>query len=270
MATPNHSVTVAVDGSEGSARAVHWASAEAGRRRVALQLVLVNDDPARAAQTQGVAQEIADQCRTRTPGVEVTAEAVAGHPVAELLRRSETTQLLVLGARGHDAFTDTLLGGVSSNVAVHARCPVVVVRHDAPDTGPVVVGSDDSQCGQQAVRFALDAASRLDAELVVLRAWHEEGLLALPLTPPDRERVQQEVERSLTAQMKPSRDEHPELSIREVVHRGHPVAALVDAAHGAQLVVVGHRGGGGFEGLFLGSVASGLLHHAPCPVVVVH
>ncbi|MBQ0924937.1 universal stress protein [Saccharopolyspora endophytica] len=270
MTVPNQPVTVGVDGSEGSVRAAHWASAEAGRRGAALHLVFVNDDPARAAQGERAVHEIAEQCRARTPGIAVTSETAAGHPVQELLRRSETAQLLVLGARGHGVFTDALLGGVSSSVAVHARCPVAVVRNSIPDSGPVVVGSDDSQCGQDAVRFALATASRAGADLVVLRAWHEEGLLALPLTPPDRERVQHEVERSLTTQTKPLREEHPEVRIQEVVHRGHPVAGLVDAAREARLVVVGHRGGGGFDGLFLGSVASGILHHAPCPVVVVH
>lgn len=270
MATPNQPVTAGVDGSEGSVRAAEWASAEAEARGAALELVCVNDDPDRTAQAERAAQEMADQCRTRYPRLAVTWEIAAGHPIEELVRRSETAQLLVLGARGHGTFTSSLLGGVSANVAVHAHCPVAVVRHHAPDSGPVVVGSDDSQCGQRAVRFALAAASRLGAELVVLRAWHEEGLLALPLTPPDRDRVQQEVERALIAQTNPLREENPDVRIREVVHRGHPVAALVDAARNARLVVVGHRGGGGFDGLFLGSVASGILHHAPCPVVVVH
>ncbi|MEV4729670.1 universal stress protein [Saccharopolyspora sp. NPDC049426] len=270
MTTPNQPVAVGVDGSEGSVRAAHWATAEADRRGAALHLVLVNDDPARATQSERAVHEIAEQCRARTPGVAVTSETATGQPVQELLRRSEKAQLLVLGARGRGAFADALLGGVSSTVAVHARCPVAVVGESTPDSGPVVVGSDDSQCGQDAVDYALAAATRVGADLLVLRAWHEEGLLALPLTPPDRERVQHEVERSLTAQTKPLREEHPEVRIQEVVHRGHPVAGLVDAARDARLVVVGHRGGGGFEGLFLGSVASGILHHAPCPVVVVH
>jgi nucleotide-binding universal stress UspA family protein len=36
------------------------------------------------------------------------------------------------------------------------------------------------------------------------------------------------------------------------------------------MLVVGHRGLGGIPGLLLGSVASGVLHNAPCPVTVVH
>ncbi len=50
---------------------------------------------------------------------------------------------------------------------------------------------------------------------------------------------------------------------------GFPAKELVEASHGADLVVVGSRGGGGFSRLMLGSVSSQVVEHADCPVVVV-
>lgn len=56
--------------------------------------------------------------------------------------------------------------------------------------------------------------------------------------------------------------------IRSVV-QGHPVPVLLAAATGADLLVMGSRGHGGFTGLLLGSVSEHVVAHAPCAVVVV-
>jgi len=50
---------------------------------------------------------------------------------------------------------------------------------------------------------------------------------------------------------------------------GTAAAALVEESRGADLLVVGSRGLGGFRGLLLGSVGQQVAHHAACPVVIV-
>ena len=63
-------------------------------------------------------------------------------------------------------------------------------------------------------------------------------------------------------------DEDAALVHRHVV-QGHPAQALIDQAAGADLLVVGCRGHGGFTGMLLGSVSQHVVAHAPCPVLVV-
>ena len=64
--------------------------------------------------------------------------------------------------------------------------------------------------------------------------------------------------------------EHPEVTLIQRVLAGTPRLELLTASADAQMLVVGSRGRGGLEGMCLGSVAQAVLHHAPCPVAVVH
>jgi nucleotide-binding universal stress UspA family protein len=56
---------------------------------------------------------------------------------------------------------------------------------------------------------------------------------------------------------------------RSVINDRHPGKALLEASRGADLLVVGSRGHGGFTELMLGSVSHSVVLHAVCPVVVV-
>ena len=63
--------------------------------------------------------------------------------------------------------------------------------------------------------------------------------------------------------------EHPTVDVHTHAVEGPPAKALIKKAEGADVLVVGNRGHGGFAGLLLGSVGLHCTTHAPCPVVVV-
>jgi nucleotide-binding universal stress UspA family protein len=63
--------------------------------------------------------------------------------------------------------------------------------------------------------------------------------------------------------------EGSDVAIEEVTTEGPAAEVLVDAAEGADLLVVGSRGHGGFAGVMLGSVSQQCAQHASCPVVIV-
>ena len=138
--------------------------------------------------------------------------------------------------------------------------------------GGIVVGHDGSKCAQEALVWAGRLARRADIDLHVVRAW---AMMSAPqpsswspgYVPPllDWEKA---VHDELTAHVAAA---GLDPSVRVTCHVVHkpPAQGLMTAAEGANLLVMGARGRGGFRGLLLGSVSDQLVHHAPCPVTVV-
>lgn len=141
-------------------------------------------------------------------------------------------------------------------------------------TGRIVVGVDSSAEAQKAIQWAVAEARLRGANLEAVHAWRSPvfanpgGLVAVPVLPETEmeEYARAELDQALGAALG---DGAADLDVERVVQEGGAAETLVEHAAGADLLVVGHRGRGGFTGLLLGSVAQQVSSHAPCPVVVV-
>ena len=129
-------VVVGIDGSACAGAALAWAVEEAKLRRAPLEVVWAwtaldqpdgRFDPGfgehDVAELLDAALESCD-----TDGIEVVRSTPCDLAARALIDASEDAALLVVGSRGAGGFASLLLGSVSQKVALHAHCPVVVVR----------------------------------------------------------------------------------------------------------------------------------------------
>lgn len=119
----------------------------------------------------------------------------------------------------------------------------------------VVVGYDRTESGECALDEAAAEAARRAVGLTVVHASHHGHAGPLPGI------AQEGADRA--------RSRHPGLTVDPRAEDGPAASVLADASDGADLLVVGHRGHGGFAGLQLGSVALRTVTRAVCPTMVV-
>ena len=136
-------IVVGVDGSGHSRKALERAAAEAVAHGVPLTVLVIHqavrdvygsashygDDAALTEKAKEAAQADTDQvlAAAGSQPTSVTVTAVHGLPVDELVKASEGADMIVLGRRGMGGFVRLLMGSVSSQVAQHALCPVLIV-----------------------------------------------------------------------------------------------------------------------------------------------
>lgn len=138
--------------------------------------------------------------------------------------------------------------------------------------GVIVVGTDGSPNGQAAVNWAAAEAVRRGDSLRVVYAWHFPYAAIAPspigTAAPPFELMEDAAREALDGFLEtvalPA-----DLEVERVVREGSASKILIAEAEGADLLVVGARGHGGFAGLLLGSVASQVANHVRVPVAIV-
>jgi nucleotide-binding universal stress UspA family protein len=135
------------------------------------------------------------------------------------------------------------------------------------ERGRIVVGVDGSPSSVQALTWAVRQAGRTGAVVAIICAWQYPVSYGWAYAEPDPrlgDLASQAVEKAVAE----ARQADETVGIEAHVVEQNPAQALISASQGADLLVVGSRGHGGFGGMLLGSVSQHCVQHAACPVLV--
>lgn len=134
----------------------------------------------------------------------------------------------------------------------------------------IVVGVDGSSSARSALRWAVQQADLTGARVQAVAAWEFPAFYSWeggPMPPDDFERsARNGMDETVDAVLA---ETGSDVSLQRDLEHGHAAQMLLDAARGADLLVVGSRGHGSFYGALLGSVSQRCAQHAECPVVIV-
>lgn len=140
---------------------------------------------------------------------------------------------------------------------------------ELPNATPrIVVGVDGSEPSKEALRWAARIAAATGADIEAVTAWDYPSNYGGPIVPDwrpdfDAAKIAQDALAEVFGAHRPA-------ALQAVIRRGPARRVLLDASEGAEMLVVGSRGHGGFTGLLLGSVSAACSEHAHCPVLIVH
>jgi nucleotide-binding universal stress UspA family protein len=189
----------------------------------------------------------------------------------------EGAGLIVLGTRSHGGLEKMVSGSVSSGVASHAGCSVLVVRGVAPKAilKRIIVAVDGSKNAVKAVRVASQLAKMAHAQVTLVHIIHIPSYVYSYGSGESIDRIEKDEkkygEELLASAAKVAAESGIEVGEELIEDVRSPASRLVRYAEseGADLIVVGARGVTTFERLLLGSVALGVLSYSKIPVLIV-
>jgi len=279
-------VVVGADGSDNGIAALRWAADTAVAYGLPLTVLYArpdaNAEPTLVGEPSGVLADAVAVARAAQPDLEIRALQMPESPVQSLLAAGESADILVLGSRGVEGFRGLLLGSTTMHVAPYARCPVVVVHSGLEgglpfeDTegyqgnpGQVVLGYDGSPASNRAAAFAFRHAAAIGTGVVAVSVEAGRGEPETEQIDPENATPGSDTS-AFHSPVIVTAAAFPDVPVSFVAGTGRPAEVLLAEALGADLLVVGSRGSGGFSGLVMGSVSQKVLAHAGCPVAVLH
>ncbi|MGI5440303.1 universal stress protein [Streptomyces shenzhenensis] len=282
-------VTVGLDGSPESLAAARWAADEAEKRQLTLRLLhawpLLAPEPARVPAeadqnywAKRLVHTAQAELQARHPRLSVVGSLVADDAQNALLRAASESVMTVLGSRSLEPVESYFLGDVSMPVVARAERPVVLVRAEpgaerphAAVPGRVAVSLKLRGPSDDLLDFAFHTAVARGVPLLAVHGrsvplharvpWGVDHEIGEPMM---RDAYEQ-----LGRALRPWREKYPQVDVTASVRLESPARAVVRAAEGASVLVVGRRRRGTGLAPRLGPVAQAAIHHGRCPVAVV-
>lgn len=141
---------------------------------------------------------------------------------------------------------------------------------DTSDPTPrVVVGVDGSPDSYEALRWAVRHARRIGATVAAVAAYDVPGAVGWSAPAVDVSFDEAQARQAVDDEIKKVLVQVGDVPLEQRLVRGSAAKVLIGASIGAEVLVVGSRGRGGFASLLLGSVSQQCATHAHCPVVIV-
>ncbi|KUO06258.1 universal stress protein [Streptomyces caeruleatus] len=282
-------VTVGLDGSPESIAAARWAADEAEKRGLTLRLLhawpLLAPEPTRVPSevdqnywAKRLVHTAQAELQARHPGLSIVGNLVAEDAQKALLQAASESEMTVLGSRGLEPVESYFLGDVSMPVVARAERPVVLVRAETPQgaapvasVSRVVVALKLHGSSDDLLDFAFHSSA---ARGVPLLAVHGRSVPLHARVPWGvdhniTEELKRDAQKELSKALRLWHEKYPRVEVVDSIRLESPAKAVVRAAEGAALLVVGRRAHRHGLAPHLGPVAQAAIHHGSCPVAVV-
>lgn len=266
-------IVLGFDGSDSSMVALDWVAERAAQRRAGVEIVMIGgtllqDDVGRDDGLISAEHRLHDLA----PDTEVETHRFTGKMPEALIERARRADLLVVGAHRGNPVWSALSGWMPLRVASRSRTPVAVVPDDwEPTSAKIVAGVDDDDSSLAALDFAADEAAVARLPLVLVHTWQVpaprmEGSVALLASPIEARAGHRKILREAAERVL---GRHASLVVDQVLEQSTPASALLRAARGASLLVIGTHHRGVIAGTLLGSVGQDVITQCRTPVCVI-
>ena len=280
----NPPIVVGIDGTPQSDEAVWWGAREAPLLLITAFLtpttygttfsipnVFFDDHEGRAEQRLAQATILARKAVEGYP-LNIDCELRTDLTIPALRRASQDAAIPIVGSHAQKESVGSI---VSSALAVHSLCPFIIARGLTQTPAnhsrrPILLGVDGTEHSRPAITAAFAEASLRGVDLLAVHAWSDITIAVVFPTFRDADWIdhQNDQRNRLEGNLREFRDLYPEVTVRPVLAKDPPGKDLIEYSRRAQLVVVGRRGRGGFNGMLLGNTCREVIHAAQCPVMI--